>query len=570
MDKKIKCPKCGHMNDSSAEYCSNCGYKLHATKEASTLGFIQSMYKTAMSCPTATGDIALNTKNRDKTIKEYNYGPLNLSDKGYWEFVADKWNTTPEVAKKSKCGNCVAFDVSPRMDDCMPGQVSDKDGRLGYCWMHHFKCHSARTCTTWAKGGPIKEDETSHDWQKKAKGMEKEASAAMPLLVGGGLVGAGLGAVADKDNRLRGAAIGGGLGALGGFAGGKAIDHMVATDPGVIRARAGVAKAEADLQQTIADGKAQAKKLDADLAEAKKKTERANEVNKQIKSQLEQVTADEKAGKISPMEASSRRLKIIQSMANAEKKAAADEYDDSHMLSKILLGIAEQSEDLREKIDNGLVLPSWAEYKVYGAYDNIKGALGASYMQEEISEEEMLDKEAAGEEDDTKSMASLAGAGLAAGGLSKAMPMTGNFAKKNPTARAMLYTGGLFTGGYAARKAVDSARRNKEMLGFNKEADRFSIRNSMQEFRKLAGSSSSMVKSPDAYYAPPTATSTMDLSSMNTGNMDTVANSSAAAKQNSATTTAQNSIANLAPAQMPPIPMTPMVQPPFRPKYTGM
>lgn len=429
MDKKIKCPKCGHMNDSSAEYCSNCGYKLHATKEASTLGFIQSMYKTAMSCPTATGDIALNTKNRDKTIKEYNYGPLNLSDKGYWEFVADKWNTTPEVAKKSKCGNCVAFDVSPRMDDCMPGQVSDKDGRLGYCWMHHFKCHSARTCTTWAKGGPIKEDAVSNDWQKNAKGIKKEALF---------------------------------------------------------------------------------------------------------------------------------------------KRAASAEYDDSYMLSKILLGIAEQSEDLREKIDNGLVLPSWAEYKVYGAYDNIKGALGASYMQEETSEEEMLDKEAAGEEDDVKSMASLAGAGLAAGGLSKAMPMTGNFAKNNPTARAMLYTGGLFTGGYAARKAVDSARRNKEMLGLNKEADRFSIRNSMQEFRKLAGSSSSMVKSPDAYYAPPTATSTMDLSSMNTGNMDTVANSSAAAKQNSATTTAQNSIANLAPAQMPPIPMMPITTPPSRPKYTGM
>ena len=33
--------------------------------------------------------------------------------------------------------------------------------------MHHFKCHSARTCYTWAKGGPIDENEASYDWQKR-------------------------------------------------------------------------------------------------------------------------------------------------------------------------------------------------------------------------------------------------------------------------------------------------------------------------------------------------------------------------------------------------------------------
>ena len=81
--------------------------------------------------------------------------------------VASDWNTTVEAAKKSLCGNCVAFDISPRMDECMPGPVSDESGRLGYCWMHHFKCHSARTCKTWAKGGPITEDSVSHEWQEK-------------------------------------------------------------------------------------------------------------------------------------------------------------------------------------------------------------------------------------------------------------------------------------------------------------------------------------------------------------------------------------------------------------------
>ena len=49
----------------------------------------------------------------------------------------------------------------------MPGETSDKDGVLGYCWMHHFKCHSARTCNTWAKGGPIDEDSVSFDWAKR-------------------------------------------------------------------------------------------------------------------------------------------------------------------------------------------------------------------------------------------------------------------------------------------------------------------------------------------------------------------------------------------------------------------
>ena len=36
--------------------------------------------------------------------------------------------------------------------------------------LHHFKCHSARSCNTWAKGGPIKDDKISYIWGKKAFG----------------------------------------------------------------------------------------------------------------------------------------------------------------------------------------------------------------------------------------------------------------------------------------------------------------------------------------------------------------------------------------------------------------
>ena len=111
-----------------------------------------------MDCPKASQNLELNTKNRDSSIKSEHikYGPLNVDEPGdYWKDLSKHWDTTESAAKKSLCGNCVAFDISERMDECMPGVTSDNDGRLGYCWMHNFKCHSARTCYTWAKGGPI-------------------------------------------------------------------------------------------------------------------------------------------------------------------------------------------------------------------------------------------------------------------------------------------------------------------------------------------------------------------------------------------------------------------------------
>ena len=139
-----------------------------------TKKFKQMYGEQKMDCPPATQDLAINTKNRDATTKKYNYGPLNVDEPSdYWEKIAKHWKTSVEAAKKSLCGNCVAFDVSPRMKDCLPGATSDKDGVLGYCWMHHFKCHSARSCHTWAKGGPIDKDKESHNWQERAFGKKE-------------------------------------------------------------------------------------------------------------------------------------------------------------------------------------------------------------------------------------------------------------------------------------------------------------------------------------------------------------------------------------------------------------
>jgi hypothetical protein len=122
------------------------------------------------SCPAATQDVRLNTRNRDASIQaeEIKYGPANVDAPGdYWEKLADHWDTPVASAKKMLCGNCVAFDISPRMKKCMPGPVSEGAGELGYCHMHHFKCHSLRTCRTWAKGGPISDDSKSAEWSKR-------------------------------------------------------------------------------------------------------------------------------------------------------------------------------------------------------------------------------------------------------------------------------------------------------------------------------------------------------------------------------------------------------------------
>ena len=141
--------------------------------------------ETIKQCPAATQDLELNTLNRNRAIQadHIKYGPLNLSDEEYWEEYAKKWGetTSAEEAKQSNCSNCIAFDISKRMDKCMPGETTDEEGRLGYCWMHHFKCHSARTCYTWAAGGPINDDEKSFDWQKRnlKQALDKEPIEAI-------------------------------------------------------------------------------------------------------------------------------------------------------------------------------------------------------------------------------------------------------------------------------------------------------------------------------------------------------------------------------------------------------
>ena len=76
----------------------------------------ESTEETVKQCPAPTQDLELNTLNRNRAIEadHIKYGPLNLSDKEYWEEYAKKWGetTSAEEAKNSNCSNCVAFDIS--------------------------------------------------------------------------------------------------------------------------------------------------------------------------------------------------------------------------------------------------------------------------------------------------------------------------------------------------------------------------------------------------------------------------------------------------------------------------
>ena len=60
--------------------------------------------------------------------------------------------------------------LNEKYGDDIPGfDLEEQKLEFGYCWMHHFKCLSARTCDTWAGGGPIDEDDVSYEWQEKNK-----------------------------------------------------------------------------------------------------------------------------------------------------------------------------------------------------------------------------------------------------------------------------------------------------------------------------------------------------------------------------------------------------------------
>lgn len=120
-----------------------------------------------VGCPPATQDVLVNLQNRRWAIRNVAYGPPNprLPNTNYWTMLAREWGTTLEVARSMRCGNCAAFNVSPRIRQCIEqGVGGDPDevdrfiatGELGYCTAFRFKCAASRTCIAWVAGGPIR------------------------------------------------------------------------------------------------------------------------------------------------------------------------------------------------------------------------------------------------------------------------------------------------------------------------------------------------------------------------------------------------------------------------------
>lgn len=114
----------------------------------------------------ALDDLDLNTANRNHTIKEYSYGPLNpnAENEKFWQDKADLWNTSVEEARRARCGNCAAFNQSEAVLKKInaglgpEGEKVSKLANLGFCEIFEFKCAGNRTCDAWLVGGPLKEE----------------------------------------------------------------------------------------------------------------------------------------------------------------------------------------------------------------------------------------------------------------------------------------------------------------------------------------------------------------------------------------------------------------------------
>ena len=137
-------------------------------------------------CPSATQEVAVNLKNRQKAIETAGYGPLNPEEPNvkFWAKKADRWDVTAEDAKKQTCGNCAAFIKTESMLDCIKQGLGDepsndaidviKAGDLGYCEAFDFKCASARTCDAWISGGPVTGEEKGYGYGETEKPYEDE------------------------------------------------------------------------------------------------------------------------------------------------------------------------------------------------------------------------------------------------------------------------------------------------------------------------------------------------------------------------------------------------------------
>ena len=153
------------------------------------------------SCPLATTDVKENTRNRDWTIENFGYGPMNpdYPNEEFWEKKAAIFGTDICEAMSARCGNCGAFDQTEKVMCCIGGGIGTEEepyvdprrvithGNLGYCQLFKFKCAGDRTCDAWIHGGPITDDMTpdsEYHEQKSSPEVDAEMSEIIEQLHG--------------------------------------------------------------------------------------------------------------------------------------------------------------------------------------------------------------------------------------------------------------------------------------------------------------------------------------------------------------------------------------------------
>ena len=86
--------------------------------------YINLLEAISKGCPTATHDIDVNLKNRQKAIDDYHYGPANPERaEDYWSKSAKIFRVSVATARTMLCGNCGAFDVSDSMRECIANGI---------------------------------------------------------------------------------------------------------------------------------------------------------------------------------------------------------------------------------------------------------------------------------------------------------------------------------------------------------------------------------------------------------------------------------------------------------------
>ena len=130
------------------------------------------------SCPEATRDRAVHLANLQTAISDASYGHRDTqkANASYWKRKASQFDGDVQSAKKALCGNCVAFNQTDSMLQCISMSESDDEnsGSPGFCEVFDFACGSERTCDAWESG--------ALDSQKKRDTFETTVTARLASL----------------------------------------------------------------------------------------------------------------------------------------------------------------------------------------------------------------------------------------------------------------------------------------------------------------------------------------------------------------------------------------------------